>query len=74
MQKYGDCNATYYGKTKHHFKCRICEHLGISHLIGKNVRIDHNKVIAIQEQLLCCNFSPPFEDFPILTRKVMALN
>ena len=26
MYKYGGCNATYYGKTKHHFKVRICEH------------------------------------------------
>ena len=33
--KCGGCNATYYGKTKRHFKVRICEHLGISHLTGK---------------------------------------
>ena len=25
----GGCNTTYYGKTKHHFKVRMCEHLGI---------------------------------------------
>ena len=31
----GDCNATYYGKTKRHFKVRICEHLGILHLTEK---------------------------------------
>ena len=31
----GGCNATYYGKTKRHFKVRICEHLGISHLTEK---------------------------------------
>ena len=24
--KFGGCNATYYGKTKHHFKVWICEH------------------------------------------------
>ena len=30
--KCDDCNATYYGKTKRHFKVRIFEHLGISHL------------------------------------------
>ena len=34
------CNATYYGKTKHHFKVRICEQLGISHLTGKKANID----------------------------------
>ena len=27
--KCGGCNATNYGKTKHDFKVRICEHLGI---------------------------------------------
>ena len=61
--------ATYYGKTKLHFKVRICEHLGISHFTGKEVKIDNNKLTAIQEYLLCCNYSPSFEDFSILTRK-----
>ena len=37
--KCGDCNATYYGKTKRHFKVRICEHLGISHLTEKSQRL-----------------------------------
>ena len=27
--KCGGCDATYYGKTKRHFKIWICEHLGI---------------------------------------------
>ena len=56
--KCGGCNATYNGKTKRHFKVRICEHLGISHLTGKKVKIDNNKLTAIQEYLLCCNYSP----------------
>ena len=34
----GSCNATYYGKTKRHFKVRMCEHLGISALTGKRVK------------------------------------
>ena len=67
--KCGGCNATYYGKTKHHFKVRICEHLDISHLTGKKVKIENNKLTAIQEHLLCCNYSPSFEDFPNLTRE-----
>ena len=67
--KCGCCNATYYGKNKRHFKVRICEHLGISHLTGKKVNIDNNKLTAIQEHLLCCNYSPSFEDFFILTRE-----
>ena len=33
--KCGGCNATYYGKTKRHFKVRICKHLGISYLTEK---------------------------------------
>ena len=64
--KCGGCNATYYGKTKLHFKVRMCEHLGISHLTGKN---DNNKLTAIQEHLPCCNYSPSLEDFSILTRE-----
>ena len=47
--KCGGCNATYYGKTKRHFKVRICEHLGISHLTEKKVKIDNSKVTTIQE-------------------------
>ena len=45
--KCGGCNATYYGKTKSHSKAQICEHLGISHLTGKKVKIDNNKLMAI---------------------------
>ena len=37
----GGCNATYYGKTKHHFKVQICDHLGISHLAEKKEKIDN---------------------------------
>ena len=36
----GSCNATYYGKTKHHFKVRACEHLEIFTLTGKRVKGD----------------------------------
>ena len=43
--KCGGCNATYYGKTKRHFKVRICEHLGISYFTGKKVKIDSNKLL-----------------------------
>ena len=67
--KCGGCIATYYGKTKRHFKLRICEHLDISHITGKKVKIDTNKLTAIQEHLLCCTYSPSFEDFSILTRE-----
>ena len=67
--KCGGCSATYYGKTKHHFKVRICEHLGISHLTGEKVKIDNNKLRAIQEHLFCCSYSSSFKNFSILTRE-----
>ena len=68
--KRGGCNAaTYYGSTKRHFKVQICEHSGILHLTGKKKKIDNNKLTAIQEHLLCCNYFPSYEDFSILTRE-----
>ena len=67
--KCGGCNAIYYAKTKRHFNVRICEHLGISHLAEKKVKIDNNKLTAIQEHLLCCKYCHFLEDFSILTRK-----
>ena len=66
--KCGCCKASYYGKTKRHFKVRIFEYLGTSHPTEKKVNIDNNKLMAIQEQLLCCNYSPCSKTFPILTR------
>ena len=60
----GSCNATYYGKTKRHFKVRMCEHLGISALTGKRVKGDDDS--AIKEHLLFCNHTPDFENFSIL--------
>ena len=54
---------------KRHFKVRICERLGIPHLTEKKVKIGNNKLTAIQEHLLCFNYSPSFEDFSILTRE-----
>ena len=67
--KCGGCNATCYGKTKHHFKIRVYDNLGISHLTGKKVKINNNKLTAIQEQLSCSNYSPSFKDVSILTRE-----
>ena len=60
----GGCNATYYVKTKRHFKVRMWEHLGISAPFGKRVKGDDDS--AIKEHLLFCNHAPDFEDFSIL--------
>ena len=60
----GSCRATYYDKTKHHFKVRKCKHLGIFALTGKRVKGDDDP--AIKEHLLFSNHTPDFEDFSIL--------
>ena len=56
-------------KSRHYFKVRLCEHLGISHITEKKVKIDNNKLTVIQEHLLCCNYSPSFEEFSILNKE-----
>ena len=40
-----------------------------SHLAGKKLKIDNNKLTAIPEHLLCCNYSPSFKGFSILTKE-----
>ena len=62
--KCSGCKATYYGKTKRHFKVRMCEHLGVSALTGKRVKEDDD--CAIKEHHLFCNHSSGFDDFSIL--------
>ena len=62
--KCGGCNATYYGKTKRHFKVRMCEHLGVSALTGKSVKRGNDS--AIKEHHLFCNHLSSFDDFSIL--------
>ena len=53
-----------YGKTKRHFKVRMCEHLGVSALTGKRVKGDND--FAIREHHLFWNHSSDFDDFSIL--------
>ena len=60
----GGCIATYYGKTKWHFKVKMYEHMGIFAVTGK--RVDGEDDSAIKEHLLFCNHAPDFEDFWIL--------
>ena len=31
--------------------------------------IDNNKLTVIQEHLVCCNYSPSFEEYSILTKE-----
>ena len=66
----GGCNASYCCKTKRHFKVRIWEHLGISHLTGKQVKIENNKLTAIQNtSYVLTTLHPLNEDFSILIRE-----
>ena len=67
MFKWGGFNASYYGKTKHHFKVQFYEHLGIRHRTGKKVNVDNSKPSRICEPLLYCHYFPPFEYIIILT-------
>ena len=60
------CNATYYGKTKRHFKVRMCEHLGISHLTDKKKSLQAGQSSAISEHILFCRGTPSFCDFDVI--------
>ena len=58
------CNATYYGKTKPHFKVRVSEHMGVSARTGKNIKC--TKISAVLNHMLVCNNIVSFEDFSVL--------
>ena len=60
----GSCNATYYSKTKRHFKVTMCEQLRISALTRKVVKGDDDS--SIKEHILFCYDTPDFEDLSIL--------
>ena len=38
-------NATYYGKTKRHFKVRVSENMGVSARTGKNIESSKNSAV-----------------------------
>ena len=57
------CNATYYGKTKRHFKVRVSEHMGVSARTGKNIK--STKSSAVRDHMLVCNNIVSFEDFSV---------
>ncbi|XP_057293867.1 uncharacterized protein LOC130622418 [Hydractinia symbiolongicarpus] len=67
--KCSGCNATYYGKTKRHFKVRMSENLGISALTGKRVK-PGPQASAVLEHLMFCNNSPAsFHNFSVLAEE-----
>ena len=45
--KCNSCNAIYYGKTKRHYYVRAAEHMGISHLTKKGLKMSSNQLFQI---------------------------
>ena len=61
------CNDIYYGKTKHHFEVRACEHLGITPLSGKKVR--RPKGSAVFDHIFHRGHNTSFDDFETLVKE-----
>ena len=57
------CNAAYYGQSERQFFVRASEHLGMTHLTGKNL-----KMSAIFDHILLKGHDASFEDFAILLK------
>ena len=60
------CNVTYLGKTKRHFKVRMCEHLGISHITGKPRKYNAKQTTAVKEHIRESGHQGEFKDFKIM--------
>ena len=64
--KCSGCNSTYIGKTKRHTKRRNAEHLGISPLTGKGIKVYNPTNIGIH--LAECKCNATYDNFTILCR------
>ena len=62
----GLCNEFYYGKSIRYLDKRSGEHIGVSPLTGKNVKLSNNS--AICDHLLHCNFLPYFGNCSIFAQ------
>ena len=60
------CNSTYTGKTRRHTKTRFAEHLGISPLTGKKVKVYNPSNVYLHNRT--CEVTASFDDFTILCR------
>ena len=60
-------NNVYYGKTKRHFKVRACEHLGITPLTGKKVKI--RKESGVFDHIFYMVHNASFDDFETLIKE-----
>ena len=61
------CNYIYHGKTKRHFKVRAYDHLGITALNGKKVKIP--KESAVFDHIVNTGHDASFDDFEIFTKE-----
>ena len=59
-------NLGYYGKTKRHFKVRVCEHLGITILTGKKIKSP--KKSAVFDHIFHTSHKASCFDFEILVK------
>ena len=62
----GLCNESYYGEYLRNLYVRIGEHIGISTLTKKQVKLKNS---SVADHLLFCNHSASYYDFSILTRE-----
>ena len=65
--KCNSCNAEYIGKTKGHYRTRTSEHIGVSPLTGKYVKINF-ETSAVHDHMLFCKTVVCPEDFSILAK------
>ena len=62
----GLCSESYYGECVRHLNVRIGEHIGISPLTKKQVKLKNS---SVADHLLFCNHSVSYDDFSILMRE-----
>ena len=62
----GLCNESYYSECIRHLNVRIVEHIGISPLTKKHIKLKNSSVAHL---LLFCNHSAFYDNFSILTRE-----
>ena len=65
-----NCNVTYLGTTKRHFKVRMCEHLGISHITGKPRKYNAKQTTAVKEHIRDSGHKGKPDDFKIISNAV----
>ena len=63
----GLCNESYYGKSIRHLDIRSWEHIGVSPLNRKKVKLSNNS--AICDHLFHCNVLLSFDNFSILAQE-----